>query len=147
MPYIRSLPSAWLDGWFAHKAGFSGGLNPYDIQLQNGSWHRWNNGWCDRKERQLAGEPLSYDDYDQLGEKMPFDPQEPVANLPAINAERMQDRLFAFLNRRYVQRADSRQRAMGLQYMEAETHGLAEDIVRWFAAEGKGNADGWADGA
>lgn len=36
--------------------------------------------------------------------------------------------VFAFLNRKYVQRADERQKKMGLQYTEAETHDLAEEI-------------------
>lgn len=37
--------------------------------------------------------------------------------------------LLGFLQAKYVQRADSRQREMGLQYMEAETHDLARTIV------------------
>jgi hypothetical protein len=40
--------------------------------------------------------------------------------------------LFNFLCRKYVQRSDDRQKAMGLQYMTAETHGLAEDLARFF---------------
>lgn len=39
--------------------------------------------------------------------------------------------LFDFLCRKYVQRADDRQAAMGLQYMHAETHDLADEIIRW----------------
>lgn len=38
--------------------------------------------------------------------------------------------VFAFLNRKYVQRADERQKEMGLQYTEAETHDLAKEIHR-----------------
>lgn len=38
--------------------------------------------------------------------------------------------VFAFLNRKYVQRADARQKEMGLQYTEAETHDLAKEIHR-----------------
>lgn len=37
--------------------------------------------------------------------------------------------LFTFLTRKYVQRADDRQKAMGLQYTEAETHDLAHEIA------------------
>lgn len=37
--------------------------------------------------------------------------------------------IFALLCRKYVQRADDRQKAMGLQYMEAETHDLAREIA------------------
>jgi len=40
--------------------------------------------------------------------------------------------LFQFLCRKYVQRADNRQRSMGLQYTEAETHDLARELARWF---------------
>lgn len=39
------------------------------------------------------------------------------------------DLLFAFLNRRYVQRADARQKAMGLQYTTAEAHDLALELA------------------
>lgn len=39
--------------------------------------------------------------------------------------------LFNFLCRKYVQRADARQKAMGLQYTEAETHDLAREIARF----------------
>jgi hypothetical protein len=42
--------------------------------------------------------------------------------------------IFAFLTRKYVQRADDRQRGMGLQYTEAETHDLARELHRFFAA-------------
>lgn len=38
--------------------------------------------------------------------------------------------VFAFLNRKYVQRADERQKEMGLQYTAAETHDLAKEIHR-----------------
>jgi hypothetical protein len=40
------------------------------------------------------------------------------------------DYWFRVLCIKYVQRADSRQKEMGLQYTEAETHDLAEQIVR-----------------
>lgn len=48
-----------------------------------------------------------------------------------------EDELFTFLHQKYVQRADERQKAMGLLYMEAETHDLAKEITlfaRRFAA-------------
>lgn len=41
---------------------------------------------------------------------------------------------FAVLCRTYVQRADDRQRAMGLQYTEAETHDLAKVMERYARA-------------
>jgi hypothetical protein len=42
-----------------------------------------------------------------------------------------EDELFTFLHQKYVQRADERQKAMGLIYMEAETHDLAKEITRF----------------
>jgi hypothetical protein len=42
--------------------------------------------------------------------------------------------IFEFLEHKYVQRADDRQKAMGLQYMEAETHDLASAIARFVEA-------------
>ena len=47
----------------------------------------------------------------------------------------MVEEIFDFLNRKYVQRADGRQKEMGLQYMTAETHDLAKEIGRWVARE------------
>lgn len=43
--------------------------------------------------------------------------------------------LFLFLERKYVQRADARQREMGLQYMEAETHDLAKELAKLIKAQ------------
>lgn len=40
--------------------------------------------------------------------------------------------IFDFLCRKYVQRQDDRQKAMGLQYMEAETHDLAHVLASYF---------------
>ncbi len=37
--------------------------------------------------------------------------------------------IFDWLTRTYVQHSDARQRAMGLQYTEAETHDLARGIA------------------
>lgn len=42
--------------------------------------------------------------------------------------------IFEFLCRKYVQRADRRQKAMGLQYTEAETHDLARELAAFIAA-------------
>lgn len=42
--------------------------------------------------------------------------------------------IFEFLCRKYVQRADQRQKAMGLQYTEAETHDLAHELAAFIAA-------------
>lgn len=41
--------------------------------------------------------------------------------------------IFDFLSQKYVQRSDARQRTMGLQYLEAETHDLADELARWLA--------------
>lgn len=41
--------------------------------------------------------------------------------------------LFAFLSRKYVQRQDDRQKAMGLIYTTAETHDLAHEVVAFLA--------------
>ena len=43
----------------------------------------------------------------------------------------LESAIFEFLCRKYVQRADDRQRAMGLQYTEAETHDLASEMARF----------------
>lgn len=40
--------------------------------------------------------------------------------------------VFLFLNEKYMQRADSRQKAMKLQYMEAETHDLSREMAKLF---------------
>lgn len=40
--------------------------------------------------------------------------------------------IFAFLCRKYVQRADERQMGLGLQYMSAETHDLATALAEFF---------------
>lgn len=45
-----------------------------------------------------------------------------------------EEQIFAWLNRKYVQRADERQRSMNLQYMEAETHDLSASLHRWLLA-------------
>ena len=39
--------------------------------------------------------------------------------------------LFGFLERKYVQRADARQKEMGLQYTTAETHDLARELAKF----------------
>lgn len=44
--------------------------------------------------------------------------------------------VFDFLCRKYVQRADDRQREMGLTYTVAETHDLAKELTRFLAAQG-----------
>lgn len=46
-------------------------------------------------------------------------------------AQDLEAALFAFLTRKYVQRQDGRQRAIGLVYMEAETHNLARELARF----------------
>lgn len=39
--------------------------------------------------------------------------------------------IFNYLNRKYVQRSDERQKSMGLQYTTAETHDLAREIMKF----------------
>lgn len=43
------------------------------------------------------------------------------------------EKLFDFLCRKYTQRSDARQQAMGLQYTTAETRDLAEEIARFLS--------------
>lgn len=43
----------------------------------------------------------------------------------------LEEALFHFLCRKYVQRSDERQRSMGLQYTTAETHDLAKEVARF----------------
>jgi hypothetical protein len=45
-----------------------------------------------------------------------------------------QDAWFAHFSRKYVQRADERQRQMGLIYTEAETHDLAKEAATYALA-------------
>jgi hypothetical protein len=47
----------------------------------------------------------------------------------------LEEVLFHWLSRKYVQYADERQKAMGLIYMEAETHNLAKELknfIMWY---------------
>lgn len=46
--------------------------------------------------------------------------------------------LFAWLARKYVGRTDERQRSLGLQYMEAETHDLAAELAKFFQQRSQG---------
>lgn len=50
--------------------------------------------------------------------------------------------LYDFLTRKYVTSADDRQRAMGLNYLEAETHDLAREVTRFFASRPRPAVDG-----
>jgi hypothetical protein len=52
-----------------------------------------------------------------------------VSEEPAVSLE---DDIFGILTRIYVQQADNRHKAKGLQYMTAETHDLAETMARFF---------------
>lgn len=52
---------------------------------------------------------------------------------PSVAGEDAERALFAFFCRKYVQRSDDRQRSMGLQYTEAETHDLAKETARFIA--------------
>lgn len=49
-----------------------------------------------------------------------------------IAPDHIEESVFSFLTAKYVQRADDRQKAMGLQYTEAETHDLAKEVSRLF---------------
>jgi hypothetical protein len=42
--------------------------------------------------------------------------------------------IFSFLTRTYVQRADDRQKRLGLTYTEAETHDLAREVANFLGA-------------
>ena len=46
--------------------------------------------------------------------------------------------IFDHLKRKYTQSADKRHRAMGLQYMMAETHDLAREMASLFEAINEG---------
>lgn len=61
-------------------------------------------------------------------------------------SDELETDLFAFLCAKYVQRADDRQKAMGLQYTEAETRDLARTVARWIAARAQGPGEAVADG-
>lgn len=50
------------------------------------------------------------------------------------------DRAQAFVDRKYVARADERQKAMGLAYVEAERVDLAREIARFVVSEIKRRA-------
>lgn len=39
--------------------------------------------------------------------------------------------LFCFITQKYAQRADTRQKEMGLQYTTAETHDLARELAKF----------------
>jgi len=46
----------------------------------------------------------------------------------------LEEEVFQLLTRVYVQRADQRQKAMGLQYTLAETHDLAKTVAKFIEA-------------
>ena len=43
----------------------------------------------------------------------------------------VEEKIYDYLCRKYVQKGDIRQRADGLSYMKAETHDLAREIASW----------------
>lgn len=49
--------------------------------------------------------------------------------------------IFEWLQRKYGQSADARQKAMGLVYMTAETHDLAKELAKLFAASSAAHAE------
>jgi len=51
--------------------------------------------------------------------------------LSSVEDRSLEDELFEFLDRKYVQSQEPRHKRMGLQYMGAETHDLAKEIVRF----------------
>lgn len=55
-----------------------------------------------------------------------------------VDTADLKEKIFRLLDRKYVQRADTRQKSMGLQYMEAETHDLAELIATMVSGVRKG---------
>jgi hypothetical protein len=48
-----------------------------------------------------------------------------------INEKELEETLFTFLNKKYVQVVDARQKSMGLQYTTAETHDLSKELARF----------------
>ncbi|MDR5726267.1 MAG: hypothetical protein RB191_02240 [Terriglobia bacterium] len=52
----------------------------------------------------------------------------------ALERDSLEQALLGFLLRKYTQRQDARQKAMGLQYMDAETHDLAQELSCFLAA-------------
>lgn len=56
--------------------------------------------------------------------------QEPTPGMP-LHVQRV----FKYLCQKYVQRSDARQKEMGLQYTEAETHDLAKTIAEYIHIE------------
>ena len=69
-----------------------------------------------------------------MGSAMTDTPADPIA------AE-ARDLWFEFLCRKYVQRADERQAAMGLQYTEAETNDLAKECATFAQRQSAGRAE------
>lgn len=65
-----------------------------------------------------------------------------AAQQPAVAPQAPQtpshQEIFAWLQGKYVQRADERQKAMGLVYTEAETYDLADSLARYIASYVKG---------
>lgn len=54
-----------------------------------------------------------------------------TTNPDVLRLAQLEDELFQFLTRKYVQRSDARQRAMGLIYTTAETHDLSKEVARF----------------
>jgi hypothetical protein len=55
-------------------------------------------------------------------------------DVTGLTPEQVEKAIFNLLCQKYVQRADDRQKSMGLQYTEAETHDLAHTIYRSLVA-------------
>lgn len=49
-----------------------------------------------------------------------------------ISDEELAYVIFTFFENKYVQRADDRQKSMGLQYTNAETHDLSRETAKLF---------------
>ena len=56
--------------------------------------------------------------------------EQPLQPVSLETSGPLEDEIFAFLTRKYVQRADDRHKEMGLQYTSAETHDLAREIAK-----------------
>ena len=50
---------------------------------------------------------------------------------PKLTREEFRRALFNYLVQKYAQRQDARHKALGLQYTEAETHDLADEITKF----------------
>ena len=69
---IKSKPTAYRDGWLAHRNGVDVNANPYDENAQQRAHEQWMSGWCARFGSLKHGEwAISLDDEAQEGGDYP----------------------------------------------------------------------------